>query len=96
MQHMFVVTYDISDDDQRARVFDTLKSYGEWLQCSVFRCPLDATQLARIRAEVHEMINDSRDQVLFFDLGPAESEGANPKIILGKPIQVVRRTAIIL
>jgi len=35
-QHLYIVTYDISDQRRWRKVFNLLKGYGEWLQLSVF------------------------------------------------------------
>lgn len=43
------VTYDISDDANRRRVYRTLESYGAWRQYSVFE--LEATKSERVELE---------------------------------------------
>ena len=40
----FVVSYDISDDKRRTKIHNTLKSYGQRVQYSVFECDLTDTQ----------------------------------------------------
>lgn len=96
MRNMYVVAYDIADDKRRTKVFQTLSGHGEHLQFSVFRCPLDATGLARLSNKLRELTHQHADQVLFFDLGPADGEGANPSVVVGRPCLPIRRTAIIV
>ncbi|MFM7575972.1 MAG: CRISPR-associated endonuclease Cas2, partial [Microcystaceae cyanobacterium] len=35
-----VVSYDISEDKRRTKVHKILKSYGQWMQFSLFECDL--------------------------------------------------------
>lgn len=44
-----VVCYDISENKRRTRIHKILKSYGEWMQFSVFECDLTEMQYARLR-----------------------------------------------
>jgi CRISPR-associated protein Cas2 len=43
------ITYDISDDMNRRRVYRTLQRYGAWKQYSVFE--LDVTKAERVEIE---------------------------------------------
>jgi len=96
MQNMYLVSYDISGDKRRTKVFDVLSGLGEHLQYSLFRCPLDPSALSRLQNRLREIIHQHADQVLIFDLGPANGEGANPAVVLGKPCMPIQRTAIII
>ncbi len=63
------MTYDISDDKRRNRVFNTLHGYGNHVQYSVFLCELDRRDLARLRSRLASEVNHHEDQVLVLDLG---------------------------
>ncbi len=65
----YLISYDISDDKRRRKVFEALKDEGEHLQYSVFACPLDRAELAKLRHLLRELIHDREDQVLFIDIG---------------------------
>ncbi len=41
MRRRYLITYDISDDKRRARVFKSLRNRGDHLQFSVFLCELN-------------------------------------------------------
>lgn len=43
------ITYDVSDDSNRRRVYRTLERYGAWKQYSVFE--LDVTKAERVELE---------------------------------------------
>jgi len=43
------ITYDISDDSNRRRVYRTLERYGAWRQYSVFE--VDVTKAERVELE---------------------------------------------
>ena len=72
----FLVTYDVSDDKRRDRVFTLLQGNGDHAQYSVFLCQLSGTELARLRSDLQPLIKADEDQVLIVDLGkvrPGES-----------------------
>jgi CRISPR-associated protein Cas2 len=67
---MFVtISYDISDDKRRTRVHKMLKSYGQWMQYSVFECvDLTDTQYAKLRSRLDRLIDPQTDSVRFYFL----------------------------
>lgn len=84
MRQRYIVTYDVSDAKRLRRVFRLLKGYGEHLQFSVFRCDLSRMSLAKMKAELNEVINSEKDQVLIIDVGPTEGRGEEVFESLGK------------
>ena len=96
MQHLYLVAYDVADDKRRSKIAEQLEGVGERLQYSVFRCPLDEAALARVANELNELVNNAHDQVLFFNLGPADGHGALPAKVIGKPVKAVERTVIVI
>lgn len=89
MRNSFLVCYDISDDKRLRRVFKTMRAWGDHLQFSVFECQLSRSDLARLRAELSEIIHHDQDQVLFVDLGPSEGRGDRVITALGRPYSSV-------
>jgi CRISPR-associated protein Cas2 len=64
-----VVTYDIGDDKRRTKIHKMLKSYGQWMQFSVFECAdLSETEYARLRARLSKVIRAEEDSVRFYFL----------------------------
>jgi CRISPR-associated protein Cas2 len=51
-----VIAYDISDDKTRARLFKTLRRFGDRVQFSVFECILTAEMFAELRDEVASVL----------------------------------------
>jgi len=84
MRQRYVVTYDIAAPDRLRKVFKVMKGYGEHLQFSVFRCDLTRMTLARLKAELNDVIHAQEDQVLFIDIGPTEGRGEEVFESLGK------------
>lgn len=72
MRRRYFVTYDISDDKRRAKVFKALEREGDHVQYSVFTCDLNQQELVRLTAELREIIHHREDQVLLLDLGNAD------------------------
>jgi len=71
-EHLYLVTYDISDDRRWRATFRLLHGYGEWLQLSVFQCRLTRTRHAELLDRLATAISGSEDHVLVIDLGAAE------------------------
>jgi CRISPR-associated protein Cas2 len=95
MEHLYVVSYDISDARRWRRVFRIMKGYGEWLQLSVFQCRLSRARLVQLEAALREAMNQSEDHVLILNIGPADSVSLQVRS-LGKAFQAVRREAVIV
>ena len=85
MRQRYIVTYDIADPARLRKVFKLLKGYGEHLQFSVFRCDLTRMTLAKMKAELNDLIHAQEDQVLIIDVGPTEGRGEEVFESLGKP-----------
>jgi CRISPR-associated protein Cas2 len=96
MRTSYLVCYDICDDKRLRRVFKTMRGYGDHLQLSVFECQLTAMDLVRLRAELAKIIHHTEDQVLFVNLGPAESRGDRVITALGKPYAAVDAPCIVV
>lgn len=67
----YLLTYDISDDKRRTRIFKTLLGAGDHVQYSVFFCDLNDAELATLRGRVRSLLHHEEDQLLVVDLGPA-------------------------
>jgi CRISPR-associated protein Cas2 len=63
-----VITYDISEDKRRTKINKVLKSYGQWMQFSVFECDLTETQYARLRSRLSKLIKPEQDSIRFYFL----------------------------
>ncbi len=94
-EHLYIVTYDISDTKRWRRVFKLMNGYGEWLQLSVFQCRLSRRRHAELLATLDELILDDHDHVLMLDLGLADK--VDPRVIsLGKSFEAVVREPVIV
>lgn len=94
-EHLYIVTYDISDQKRWRRVFSLMKGYGEWLQLSVFQCRLSRRRHADLLATLDELINHDHDHVLMLDLGIAEN--IDPRVVsLGKSFEAIKREPTIV
>ncbi len=80
----YLVTYDISDDKRRTRVFDILKGYGDHAQYSVFFTELNRGELSGLRSKLRDEIHHREDQILIVDLGPTSAPLAHDLEVLGR------------
>ncbi|AKB63952.1 CRISPR-associated protein Cas2 [Methanosarcina mazei] len=62
-----VVTYDISDNKIRNRVYRILEKYGAWKQYSVFELDITAVQRVEMEDEIKTEI-ESTDKVRIYSL----------------------------
>lgn len=94
-EHLYVVTYDISDPKRWRRVFKLMHGYGEWLQLSVFQCRMSRKRHAELIALLDGIINHKDDHIVMLDLGPASA--VKPKVVsLGKEFLPVEREPTIV
>lgn len=84
MRNTILVCYDIRDDKRLRKVHRTMRDFGDHLQYSVFECQFTATDLAKCRAALADLIHHTEDQVLFVDLGPSEGRGERVITSLGQ------------
>ena len=85
MRTTYLVCYDIANDKRLRRVFRVCKNHGDHLQFSVFECDLNPMEKAGLEASLKEIIDPTKDQVLFVRLGPAEGRGDRVISALGMP-----------
>lgn len=55
----YVITYDITSDGRRRRVYRALERYGAWRQYSVFEAELTATQRVELESDLKDEIDGS-------------------------------------
>ncbi len=67
MIRLWLISYDISDDDNRQNVHDILKDYGKRVQYSVFECHLSDMQQEVLRSRLLDEI-DKADSLRWYPL----------------------------
>lgn len=55
----YVITYDISDDGRRRRIYRALERYGAWRQYSVFEAELTDTERVELESDLKNQIDAS-------------------------------------
>jgi len=94
-EHLYLVTYDISDPKRWRRIFKLMKGYGEWIQLSVFQCRLTRRHHAELISLLDNIIHHQNDHVVIMDIGLADK--VNPKVIsLGKDFRPVEKAPVIV
>lgn len=53
------VTYDVSDDANRRRVYRTLERFGAWKQFSVFEVDVSKSERVKLEDELAEHIDEA-------------------------------------
>lgn len=69
--HRLLIAYDIDNDRRRTRLSNTLKSYGDRIQYSVFIVDCEATRRLHLEQDIRDLIDAAADSVLICDLGRA-------------------------
>lgn len=85
MRTSYLVCYDIADQKRLRQVFKTCRNYGDHLQFSIFECDLNAAEKVRLETALRDIINPTKDQVIFVRLGPTEGRGERAISALGIP-----------
>ncbi|GHV22606.1 CRISPR-associated endoribonuclease Cas2 [Planctomycetales bacterium] len=80
MRRFYLISYDITDDKRRTRVFKLLDGWGDRVQFSVFCCQLNRREKLRLAEQLKPLINQKDDQVLFLDAGAVSGEEPLPTI----------------
>jgi CRISPR-associated protein Cas2 len=75
MRNIYIITYDITDNKRRTRVYKKLRGVGEAIQYSVFQCSLDKRELLHLKADLWEMLNLKEDRLVVIDVGPQDGRG---------------------
>ncbi len=65
---LYVVCYDIADDQRRQRVAQAMLDYGSRIQESVFLAHLDEELSGRMMARLRRLISELEDRVHVFRL----------------------------
>lgn len=94
-EHLFIITYDISDRRRWRRVFRTLQGYGEWLQLSVFQCRLTARRRVELESRLRALVKAGEDHLLLIDVGSAEKIDLVVESI-GKTFEGITRQATVI
>jgi CRISPR-associated protein Cas2 len=68
MNQLIIVSYDITDDQKRARVAKILKDYGSRVQYSVFECRISEKQLDDLKNRLTKAIDLKEDSIRFYSL----------------------------
>jgi CRISPR-associated protein Cas2 len=63
-----VITYDVREDKRRTKIHRVLKSYGQWMQFSVFECNVSETEYVRLRSRLGKLIKPEQDSIRFYFL----------------------------
>lgn len=95
MRRHYAVTYDISDDKRRNKVFKTLYGFGDHAQYSVFFCELNDRDLVRLRTVLRDAINHIEDQVMIVDLGESAQPLEAGLEVLGKAYEPSSRIVVV-
>ena len=95
MRNRYLISYDVSDDKRRNRIFKTLMGNGDHVQFSVFFCDLNDAELARLKGLLVRAVNHRQDQVLILDLGPAETDLDRRLECIGKHYDPPARVRVI-
>jgi CRISPR-associated protein Cas2 len=95
MRRRYLITYDVSDDKRRNKVFSTLMDNGDHVQYSVFLCELNGRELAQVKGDLGQEIHHDEDQVLVLDLGKADHDLASLMRCIGKAYEPPTRVQVI-
>jgi CRISPR-associated protein Cas2 len=65
---LYLISYDVSDDNQRRHVMEALKDFGRRVQYSVFECNLDKKALEELVGRLEFDIDPATDSCRLYRL----------------------------
>lgn len=78
---LYLIAYDIADDQRRDDVATLLSGYGPRVQLSIFECDVPAArEVARLRARLRELVDPVEDQVRIY---PLDDKAIHGLVVLG-------------
>ena len=95
MRRRYVISYDVSDDKRRARLYELLLGYGNHVQFSVFLADLTSQELIVLRGRIRNVVNEVEDQCLLVNLGRESRPLENTLEVVGRPYQPPARSTIV-
>ncbi len=95
-EHLYIVTYDISDDKRWRRIFRMMHGYCEWMQLSVFQCRLTRTRHVQLMEQLGELIRMSEDHVVIIDVAPADSVQPRVNSLGKRSFEGIERAPVIV
>lgn len=67
-----IVSYDITDDRLRNKLYETLKDYGNSVQYSIFECNLNKNQFFDMKKKTDEFIKSKKDSIRYYIISNPE------------------------
>jgi len=97
MRNVHIIAYDIMDKRRYRRIYRAMCGHGSPLQYSVFRCPLSAEELQRLKELLWPLLNLAEDRVMIIKLGLVEGKGDDAIEYWGTPkVEPTRPAATIV
>ncbi|MBC6415588.1 MAG: CRISPR-associated endonuclease Cas2 [Bdellovibrionales bacterium] len=93
-EKLFIVSYDITDPKRWRKIFKILNGYGNWLQLSVFQCQMNELKKEKLVSELDTIIDKSKDQILFIDVG-LKNKVKTKVMSIGKKFQMIEKKPMI-
>lgn len=88
-----VIAYDIASDRRRDKVSTFLEDHGTRVNYSVFECDLERSEFEQLQAQLADMINTRKDQILFYRL----CEGCRVrKITIGAEVKERAKKGVVI
>ena len=95
-RRFYIVSYDVTNDRRRDRVYHVLLGYGDHVQYSVFCCQLTARERVCLCRDLGEHLNHAEDQAMVLDAGPVEGQQPEPDVkYIGKVYKPTPRCQIV-
>ncbi len=76
MRNRYIVTYDICDPKRLAKIFKTMRGFGDHLQYSVFKCELSDCEKIMLLDILNDLIKHDEDRIMIVNLGISTGEKA--------------------
>lgn len=79
----YIICYDITSNKARKTIHNTLLTYGEKINLSVFELDLDQAKLDKIKSHLTNLINPKTDTIKIYHIS---NDSLNKSNTLGKKL----------
>ncbi len=72
MEHFYIICFDIFNKKRLRQVAIQMENYGQRIQYSVFECHLNEENLNKLKQQLKQIIEPTKDHIRYYHLCPKD------------------------
>ncbi len=86
MRNRYIVCYDISNPKRLAKMFKTMRGFGDPLQYSIFYCDLSRQEKILLLSKITEIVHHREDRVMLINIGHVKGKAEEAVEFMGRSV----------